>query len=609
MICLTGLAGRRRSIRGLETLIQKTFKFTDTESLEKMLADIRSDPDYQTAGDHVLIFFSPEVDEERITSQLKRIKECLPDLKVFGMGLLGPLTKDMVLPLDTTICSLLLFQTSHVKICTYDCHQMTPRMAAGMFLRDTKDIHDLRGIFFSSSDASLLPEDFIDGVSEACPDIPIFGGQAGARDIASQDTWVFRGTKILRRHILAVAFYGPDLHVDSLLNFGWHPLGKWHVITETAGDGRIISIDNQPALDLYKWYLGFAANRSFYENNSAFPLLEKTGNIYSARIPYRFLEDGSLYMTVRMPEGAKVSLSYTRESFLFQNSLKVANEMAAFQPQAIIMICCLNRRLFMGNQGSSREIDYFRKFMPQLLCGYGMSEVYRVGPDGGVMNSTMIVTGLREGEPASGALVQKIRDLELEQKKESGYYSMSERLVTFLERTTQELHDTIRRLSEIAGSDQLTGVANRRMLDQEVGKLLEECRKGHSCCALMYDIDYFKQVNDTYGHKIGDQVLCEMTDFVRKQLRETDVIGRWGGEEFMVLLRDISINDVVPIAERIRRRVDEHSFALVGHVTISIGVVAVHQDDDLDSLFSRLDHLLYVSKRRGRNCIACESIG
>lgn len=161
-------------------------------------------------------------------------------------------------------------------------------------------------------------------------------------------------------------------------------------------------------------------------------------------------------------------------------------------------------------------------------------------------------------------------------------------------------------LQRLATTDTLTGILNRRqffiLAEQEVER---SRRYGRTLALLLYDIDHFKQVNDTFGHQAGDVVLRELAKLVHEQLRRNDIEGRVGGEEFAVLLPETTISEAVVLAERIRGIIE--NFAInIGetslHITASFGVTAVKETDvALDSIYKRADSALYEAKNAGRN--------
>jgi two-component system cell cycle response regulator len=152
----------------------------------------------------------------------------------------------------------------------------------------------------------------------------------------------------------------------------------------------------------------------------------------------------------------------------------------------------------------------------------------------------------------------------------------------------------------------LTGALSRRALDDRLQALVAEAKAGRGGVALLFlDIDHFKAVNDTYGHHTGDVVLREVARRIGAELRARDALGRWGGEEFVVLLPDAGIEDARALSERVRRMVAERPIevgSLGVPVTVSIGVaVFVPGRDDEATLVARADAALYRAKAGGRN--------
>lgn len=178
------------------------------------------------------------------------------------------------------------------------------------------------------------------------------------------------------------------------------------------------------------------------------------------------------------------------------------------------------------------------------------------------------------------------------------------------EELTQILQKKNQHLSMLATKDNLTSINNRHMFAELFAK---ECatakRYSADLSLLMLDLDYFKKVNDTYGHNIGDFVLKTFTSIVADLIRDADSFARWGGEEFVVLLRHTSCEQAFGVAEKIRRAVESHDFGQAGHITCSIGITTVFPEDTLAEAIERADRALYSAKDQGRNqtitCTKC----
>ncbi len=163
------------------------------------------------------------------------------------------------------------------------------------------------------------------------------------------------------------------------------------------------------------------------------------------------------------------------------------------------------------------------------------------------------------------------------------------------------------RLAETVRRDGLTGILNRAALDETAAQEMSRCQRHHKALSmLMLDIDLFKQINDRHGHKAGDLVLLQVVQNVRRHLRREDHFGRYGGDEFIVLLPETPAEGARLLAERVRRAIAGRKVELPGDsltVTASIGVASTDIDGDLDwdRLTIRADAALYEAKRRGRN--------
>ncbi|NTV96770.1 MAG: GGDEF domain-containing protein [Thiobacillus sp.] len=181
-----------------------------------------------------------------------------------------------------------------------------------------------------------------------------------------------------------------------------------------------------------------------------------------------------------------------------------------------------------------------------------------------------------------------------------------------LEETRQETDHLRKELEQHrreALVDPLTGLFNRRAMESQLNQWTAK-----PLAMVMLDIDHFKRINDTYGHAIGDIVIRNVADTLRKCIRGDDFAVRYGGEEFVVLLPDTGLDGAVTVAETIRQRIaalrlvrKQDNFTLAPF-TISAGVATRRPDDTLESLFQRADSALYESKSRGRNCVTHEDL-
>ena len=173
---------------------------------------------------------------------------------------------------------------------------------------------------------------------------------------------------------------------------------------------------------------------------------------------------------------------------------------------------------------------------------------------------------------------------------------------TKLYRLKKQLQEAYIKMQHQAITDKLTGIYNRYKLDKTLDDEVQKSKRYGDCFGvLLLDIDLFKKVNDTYGHHIGDKVLQEFTQVLKQHSRQTDVVGRWGGEEFLILIPHTNKDKLLNFAQKIRNAINKHTFSKVGSITTSIGCAIYSKNDTNETLVKRADDALYESKTSGRN--------
>ncbi|MEA2099587.1 MAG: diguanylate cyclase [Campylobacterota bacterium] len=168
-----------------------------------------------------------------------------------------------------------------------------------------------------------------------------------------------------------------------------------------------------------------------------------------------------------------------------------------------------------------------------------------------------------------------------------------------------ELKNNEIELIRISRTDQLTKISNRMSIDEILkNQYYRFCRDGEPCSVILIDIDYFKSVNDDHGHMIGDKVLIEFATLLKSLIREGDVVGRWGGEEFLIILPHTSLSKAILLANKLREKISEFEFSVVKHKTASFGVSTFDDGVSVEILIDNADKALYKSKENGRNLVS-----
>lgn len=177
-------------------------------------------------------------------------------------------------------------------------------------------------------------------------------------------------------------------------------------------------------------------------------------------------------------------------------------------------------------------------------------------------------------------------------------------LRTRLAQMTTRLSD----MERLAYRDALTGVSNRRHMELRLTQQLERSQRyGMAWAVILFDIDDFKRVNDLHGHKLGDYVLQHLAQLLQSELRDTDHLARWGGEEFLIVTPQTDLSHARALAERLRALIEQSPFDAVGPITASFGVAAYRDGESVLALIQRADEALYRAKHAGKNCVEVDT--
>ena len=159
-----------------------------------------------------------------------------------------------------------------------------------------------------------------------------------------------------------------------------------------------------------------------------------------------------------------------------------------------------------------------------------------------------------------------------------------------------------KQIEALSVTDSLTGLFNRLKIDETLhNETTRAARYGTSLCIVLFDIDYFKKINDTFGHQAGDQALKQVADIAESRARQVDIVGRWGGEEFIIICPQTGIKGASGLAEGLRSAFSGHDFDMVSGITCSFGVAEYNQGESIADLLKRADTALYQAKAEGRN--------
>jgi len=171
-----------------------------------------------------------------------------------------------------------------------------------------------------------------------------------------------------------------------------------------------------------------------------------------------------------------------------------------------------------------------------------------------------------------------------------------------IEDKNEKLNKVNAKLKEISDKDRLTGIYNRRKLEEILSDVYYKAeRYNKNFSLILFDLDHFKKVNDNYGHQVGDKVLKEISKILLNSIRKVDYFGRWGGEEFLIILPETNLQAAEKLAERLRGNIEQSSFSKVDNLTSSFGVASYSEEKGIEDIIQAADQALYRAKEKGRN--------
>ena len=443
-------------------------------------------------------------------------------------------------------------------------------------------------------------EDFVLGVSDVLPDVPLAGGLSGEY-LRFKNTWIFDGDQVLTQGAIAVAFYSEQLQVQTLYSMDWMPLGRALTVNR-ARRNLLIELDGRPAIDTYRHYLSDDAAERLPVLSVQFPLMVERGGMTLARGCTGVNPDGSMIFMGNFQPGDKVWFGIGDANALLDSASELIERLHASRYEAILCYTCVARKALMTRLISD-EAEVFQQIAPTAgFFTYG--EFFHANDGNLFFNYTLTLVALSEhpGQPARN------RPLPLSLST-ARITTETQAYAHLINRTARELEELLHQMHELARTDELTRLPNRRYLMEQIRSHVRlHDRDGSRLSILLLDLDDFKQVNDRCGHQTGDEVLVDLARIIESVIRLSDIPGRWGGEEFLILCPNTDANGARDLAERLRAAVAGHTFARELQLTVSIGCAEHRQGESIDALIGRADRELYAAKGEGKNRVrGCEA--
>ncbi|SNR87198.1 sensor domain-containing diguanylate cyclase [Desulfurobacterium atlanticum] len=449
------------------------------------------------------------------------------------------------------------------------------------------------------SDPSGRTEDFFKYFNSIYHNAPIVGGLASKPDDEDK-TFVFSQNKILSSGIIFLALKG-DIKVKTGYAFGWTHFKKKFKITKCYKN-KIYEIENRPVTDFFSHYLGKSALYNLEVVTISFPLMVRRNGKLVARACIGIDDDGSMIFSGNFRENEFAYFGVGSERKIISEARKLWWEMAKFFPDRLLLFPCMVRKAFLGKK-FHLETSLFSSIC-ENAGGLTFGEVLTLNRKPILLNQTLTAVGLKF--PSYKRKKQEIKihvgQSSTDTNDDKIHPVIIEMLVHLANTVMRELEEKNRKIKILAETDSLTGLYNRRKIFERLEEEIARCeRYGNPLSVIIFDIDFFKKVNDTYGHLIGDKVLKEIAKILKSNTRKPDIAGRYGGEEFIIILPHTDTEGAIKLAEKIRKLIENHNFGIGRKITISAGVTSYIPRDTVDSLISRADQALYKAKAEGRS--------
>lgn len=583
---------------------QLNFSIADLDALPARLLA----PDVHSLGAEataILVqIFAADGDPARLAAAARIVQGRLADAVIIGATTIGEVLDGRTV-VGTTTIAISFFSAATLTAIALDCPPGGERTVGRRLGDAAAAVPDAAGMLLFATPLSIDAAELLHGIAEAAGELPVFGGGAGDY-AASGHSLISFGTTILPHGAVAVVLAGRQLSIEARTYLGWQALSRPMTVTDV--DGMVVrTIDDAPAFDVYRRYLGLTGDENFFLNALEFPFLTERAGQVLARVPVAIEDGGALRFVADIAPGETVRLGYGNPSLIVADAHGLRDVMAEFSPEAVFLYTCGCRRFLMQDD-TDLETRLFQDVAPTSGF-YTYGEFYGRGLDLHLLNSAMVAVGLREGAPSVrrplaaddlAATAAGIRDPYANQ-----HARVVSRLVHFIGAVTDELNASNAELRLQSTTDRLTRIYNRRRLEQMLTEAVSTAAaSGTDLAVVLIDIDQFKQVNDTHGHAAGDAVIVHLVEVIRAALPPAAIFGRWGGEEFLLILPQTGAGAAARIAEDLRGRIAASDFPTVHRKTASFGVTSYRPGDGMANLLARADQALYQAKHAGRDRVA-----
>lgn len=508
-------------------------------------------------------------DPALIQAMTDGLSKAFPRAAIAGLTTAGGI-EDGQMNTGKTILSFMAFDESPVEVLHYN-------------------MKDLRAVEILETQLTGNVEPFLDAISALPPSVAIFGGGADTDDL-NQPSYIFDKEAIMNEGFVIMLFRG-IVKVLTRSVLGWQPLGRQVTITAMDGNMVIKELDHI-AVNFYEKYLKIDPFVDFDKKTLSFSLVVEKDGVELVRLPMSCRKDGSLVFNIALHVEDKLRMAYGDPNEIINGSRRVLGRIRDFGPQGMLLFSCVVRRYYLKDD-VNQILSAYERITP-AAGGYTRGEIDRIEGHVYTMNMNLVSAAFREETKDHKRTIADITGDPSHMENDPALnlddsLSTVQCLASFITVTSKELSDAYQKLAFVAGHDSLTDLLNRGRIEWVLRHLIEDTNKTHhTFSAIMIDIDSFKHINDTYGHSVGDDVLIRLADIMKNGVRPTDYAGRWGGDEFVILLPDTDIDQSEKVADRMRRNFAEADILPDGKaVTASFGVTTSYEGRNTRKLLQK----------------------
>ena len=579
---------------------QLSIKYDGDASLDVLEAE------YNKGYKNVLIHvYCGLIENSIITSLCTTLRNRFPEAYIVGTISGGEINQGKLMPKGIVI-SALYFKKTEIDVLRYDGVAGREDFVGKEICDNVNYLDDVKCIELLLPGTTFNSKAIMRCLDDLAYNIKVFGGYSGGHSADLLEHFVLDENGLYDNSVFCIIYRGKDFHVDIDKTSGWQILGK--PLTVTKAEGNVVyEIDHRPAVEVYERYLQIdRSSPTFLKDITEFPFMILFGGDRILRHTSKVNSDGSLLLAGCIEQNMRVMVCFGSPSLIVDKLNSRLEDIRNFEPDSILLYSCFVRKDFWGSY-IDMEIEPFKR-LASTSGFFSWGEVVRSENNNSVLehNILLLSIAMREGNK-TGRLKKEVH---VNDSVLQGQADLMQRLTKLVVSATAELMKSYKKIEslnnkliEINEHDKLTQLYNRGKIEDLI---IHSLQNEDTTSLIMIDIDHFKQVNDKYGHGVGDKVLRKVANLMKMHCDDVyeSSAGRWGGEEFFICLPNVSLEGAVEFAEELRRDIASYDFNFGENVTISLGVISSNlstSSKEINELFIKVDEALYKAKNGGRN--------